>query len=424
MGDNSIEYSELGNHVMLQRETIDPQKHPMEVFRHYSIPAYDNHKSPELELGSNIGSIKFCINDMSVLLSKLNPSIPRVWMPCTLGKKRSIASTEFLVIKPSSTLYREYLYYALLSPNFRTELQQRVNGTSGSHQRVRPQDVLTIKIPIQEYLLQKAIARVLGSLDDKIELNRQINEKLEAIAQALFKSWFIDFDPVRAKAEGRDTGLPEHISSLFPSSFVDSELGPIPEGWVIGHLGDVSQVIMGQSPPGSTYNEEKIGLPLYQGSTDFGFRYPNRRMYCSEPKRVAQRGSTLISVRAPVGDVNMASEECCIGRGVAEIKGLHSLDSFIYYLVSSLKAQFSIYEAEGTVFGSINKHSLEHLRIIRPASKIMEAFNFYTSCMDTRIGNNEQENQALSEIRDVLLPKLISGELPIPDAERVVGRYL
>ena len=123
---------------------------------------------------------------------------------------------------------------------------------------------------------QRAIAHILGTLDDKIELNRRMNETLEAMARALFKSWFVDFDPVRAKMEGRDTGLPQHVAYLFPSRLVASEFGEIPEGWEVGCVDDAFDLTMGQSPPGRTYNETGEGIPFYQGRADFTFRFPAR----------------------------------------------------------------------------------------------------------------------------------------------------
>src|SRR3990172_1851377 len=142
---------------------------------------------------------------------------------------------------------------------------------------------LPVRVPPPDE--QRTIACILRTLDDKIELNRRMNETLEAIARALFKSWFVDFDPVRAKAEGRDPGLPSHLADLFPDSFQDSELGEIPAGWEVGRVDDEFDLTMGQSPPGETYNETGVGLPFYQGSSDFGFRFPNRRVYCTAPTR-------------------------------------------------------------------------------------------------------------------------------------------
>jgi len=124
---------------------------------------------------------------------------------------------------------------------------------------------------------QKAIARILGTLDDKIELNRQMNQTLEEMASAIFKSWFIDFDPVKAKAVGKQPeGMDAETAALFPDSFEDSTMGKIPKGWEVGRFDDDFEITMGQSPPGSSYNELGEGVEFYQGRKDFGFRFPNR----------------------------------------------------------------------------------------------------------------------------------------------------
>ncbi|MCD6297618.1 MAG: restriction endonuclease subunit S [Deltaproteobacteria bacterium] len=267
---------------------------------------------------------------------------------------------------------------------------------------------------------QRAIAHILGSLDDKIELNRQMNRTLEKMAQAIFKSWFIDFDPVRAKAEGRDPGLPKEIASLFPNSFEDSELGPIPKGWRATTIGSEFDLTMGQSPPGSTYNEEGEGLPFFQGRRDFGFRYPSNRVYCTAPTRIAHAGDTLVSVRAPVGDINMAYETCCVGRGVAAVRHKSGSRSYTYYAMLALGERFKSYEAEGTVFGAINKKQFQNLPSIAPQPDIVSSFEKLAYPLDENIRSFEEEIRTLSETRDTLLPKLISGELRVPDAEKLV----
>lgn len=162
----------------------------------------------------------------------------------------------------------------------------------------------TLNIP--EEPEQRAIAHILGTLDDKIELNRKMNETLEEMARALFKDWFVDFGPTRAKIAGREPYLPAEVWELFPDRLVDSELGEIPEGWSVKSVKECFNLTMGQSPPGHTYNDEGDGLPFFQGRTDFGFRYPENRRYCTDPKRIAEAEDTLVSVRAPVGDINMA----------------------------------------------------------------------------------------------------------------------
>ena len=275
----------------------------------------------------------------------------------------------------------------------------------------------TITIPLPPLPEQRAIAHILGTLDDKIELNRRMNETLEAMARALFKSWFVDFDPVRAKMEGRDTGLPRHVADLFPDRLVESELGEIPEGWGVKALGECFNLTMGQSPPGSTYNEYGDGLPFFQGRTDFGFRYPENRKFCTAPTRIAHPGDTLVSVRAPVGDINMAWERSCVGRGVAALRHKSDKLSFSYYSAWAIQEQLREHDHMGTVFGAINKGQFEALQMIEPKPNVIDAFDSYTSPLDKRIRANIAESRALAALRDALLPKLISGEQRIRKIE-------
>ncbi len=259
---------------------------------------------------------------------------------------------------------------------------------------------------------QKSIASVLGALDDKIELNRRMNATLEAMARALFQSWFVDFDPVRAKLDGRKPlGMDDATAALFPKHLEDSLLGHIPKGWKAGSVVEGFNLTMGQSPPGDTYNDDGNGLPFYQGRTDFGFRFPTRRIYCSSPTRYAKPGDTLVSVRVPVGDINMANEECCIGRGVAAVRHKSGATSFTYHSMASLYPDFARFEAEGTVFGSINKDSFEKLRFVIPPTEIIAAYERQAGPLDEQIRTLEIQARTLATLRDTLLPKLLSGEL-------------
>ncbi|MGC8494158.1 MAG: restriction endonuclease subunit S, partial [Syntrophobacteraceae bacterium] len=252
-----------------------------------------------------------------------------------------------------------------------------------------------------------------------------MNQTLEAMARAIFKSWFVDFDPVRAKAAGQQvSGINPELATLFPAAFEDSEVGTIPNGWKPSQIGQHFRLTMGQSPPGSTYNETGKGLPFYQGRTDFGFRFPSHRVYCTAPTRFADPGDTLVSVRAPVGDLNMANERCAVGRGVAAIRFNGGCRSFTYYSVHLLGEHFNKFEAEGTVFGCINKGDFERLPFVAPSLNVITAFERLVSPLDDRIETNERQILTLISLRDALLPKLISGELRIPDAERIVGRML
>jgi len=295
--------------------------------------------------------------------------------------------------------------------------------SSGGQANLSPGQILGAEIILPPLTEQQAIACILGALDDKIELNRRMDRTLEAMARAIFKSWFVDFDPVRAKAEGQQPpGLASRIADLFPDGFEESELGVIPRGWSASNVGQHFRLTMGQSPPGSTYNEIGDGLPFYQGRTDFGFRFPSRRAFCTAPTRFAEPGDTLVSVRAPVGDVNMASERCAVGRGVAAIRHRGGGRSFTYYSMHDLGDHFGKFEAEGTVFGCINKADFERLPFVVVPTELLGGFDRVVSPLDDRIETNERQSATLAKLRDALLPKLIAGELRVPDAERIVDR--
>ena len=176
-----------------------------------------------------------------------------------------------------------FLRYFLVTPEIQATLLSWA-GSGGTRNALTKGMIESFDVQApMDVAEQRAITHILGTLDDKIELNRRMNATLEDMARALFKSWFVDFDPVRAKMEGRDPGLPKHLADLFPDRLVDSELGLIPEGWEVKALSDCFNLTMGQSPPGSTYNEHAEGMPFFQGRTDFGFRYPEKRRYCPYP---------------------------------------------------------------------------------------------------------------------------------------------
>ena len=318
-------------------------------------------------------------------------------------------------------LNNTYLKFAMQAAFVQNQLKARSTGTTvlGISQR----ELRKVEIPLPLLFEQRRIAHILGTLDEKIELNRQMNETLETTARAIFKSWFVDFDPVKAKVGGRKPPcMDTETAALFPSAFQNSALGEIPKGWKVTTIDEDFNLTMGQSPPGSTYNEDENGVPFYQGRKDFGFRYPMLRVYCTAPKRFAEKGDTLVSVRAPVGDINMVKEKCCIGRGVAAIRHKTESRSYTYYTMQFLQNVFSRYEAEGTVFGSINKTDFQTLSQLRPPNEIIEVFESLVYPLDQSVENNENESRTLAQTRDTLLPKLLSGEIRVDNANEILEK--
>ena len=344
----------------------------------------------------------------------------------TLGIPYRVSPTDKFYFKDGNlTWFRklnnilcDYLYYFFLSPIGKEKLALIAIGSTQKALTINALQGVTLSLPPLDE--QKRIADILGAFDDKIELLQKQNKTLEDMAKALFKSWFVDFDVVRAKQKGlpkadimREYHLTDELYDLFPSSFADSPLDPIPSGWEVKPLSKIAVLTMGQSPAGTTYNETGEGLPFYQGRTDFGFRFPKKRIYCSAPTRIAQKGDILISVRAPVGDLNMANETCCIGRGVASIRSNISKDSFLYYAMLSAQTQFDVFNTEGTVFGSINRKDLSSFSILTPIEQLVKEFNNIIGNFDLKIEENLKQIQTLTELRDTLLPRLISGKIRV-----------
>ena len=329
---------------------------------------------------------------------------------CSKYDRYVVSQSQFYVRCDPSKALPEFVILYFKSPEGQYQLLANTSQV-GVPSIAQPVTYLrSVGISLPPLPEQRAISHVLGALDDKIELNRRMNETLEGMARSLFKSWFVDFDPVRAKMEGRDTGLPKEIADLFPNRLVDSELGEIPEGWRVKTLGECFNLTMGQSPPGSTYNENGEGLPFFQGRRDFGFRYPENRAFCVAPTRIALPDDTLVSVRAPVGEINMSWERCCVGRGVAGLRHKSNLTSFTYYAISSIRSEIQEYEHTGTVFGSITKKQFSALRVVEASGETMELFESMSLPLDQSIRTSTAELRLLTSLRDALLPKLVSGE--------------
>ncbi len=349
----------------------------------------------------------------------------------TVGEVCIVEQTEPLfaiknvgLLKCGSELRAKWLYYFLRSPQGQALIEQRKKGSTQQYISLTEIRNFPVSYPVDEEEMRAAVS-LLSMLDDRITLLRETNATLEAIAQALFKSWFVDFDPVRAKMEGRTPeGMDEATAALFPDGFETSELGEVPRGWRYSTAGESFVLTMGQSPPGDTYNESGEGLAFYQGRTDFGFRFPTQRVFCSAPTRYAEPGDTLVSVRAPVGDVNMALERCCIGRGVASVRHPSGFRGFAFYAMRGLGERFKTFDSEGTVFGSISKRDFQNLPVVVAPEAVLRAYDEVTSPIDQRIVENEVMLRTVTSLRDALLPRLISGQLRLPETQNEITRAI
>ena len=371
------------------------------------------------ETGLKSGS-RLALRDTVLLLVRGSALHSR--MPVGIALRDVAFNQDVKAITAKSDAIRPWylLYWLMGNERFLLDTVVEYTGIgAGKLDTKRMQGLDLLLPPLRE---QDEILQVIRSVDDRITLLRETNATLEAIAQALFKSWFVDFDPVRAKMEGRaPEGMDEATAALFPDALEESELGWVPKGWRHSTVGESFILTMGQSPPGETYNGAGNGLPFYQGRTDFGFRFPTQRIYCNAPTRVADIDDTLVSVRAPVGDVNMAIEKCCIGRGVASVRHPKGHRGFTFYAIRGLGERFKTFDSEGTVFGSINKKDFQSLPIVDPRQDVLDAYDAVSHPIDQRILDNEQQLRVLTSLRDTLLPRLISGQLRLPEAQALVA---
>jgi len=331
--------------------------------------------------------------------------------------------TTFWRVLNEEEMDRHYLFAYMRSPQFK-----RMFATYGGETDMAPYVSLTsqrsLELCLPSIERQRAIGTILRSLDDKIELNRKTNETLEAMAKALFQSWFVDFDPVRAKAEGRPTGLPDAISDLFPDSFEESELGEIPRGWKIMALDEIAHFLNGLAlqkfPPeygGSTLPVIKIAQ-LKKGNA-----LGADRCSASVPEDyVIRDGDVLFSWSG-----SLAVDIWCGGDGALN-QHLFKVTSktydkwFFYQWVKHHLPDFQeIAQGKATTMGHIQRHHLSEAKTLIPARSLLSAMDsVFTPLLERSFGLSRQSRE-LSCIRDTLLPKLISGELRIPDAERLVS---
>lgn len=187
----------------------------------------------------------------------------------------------------------------------------------------------------------------------------------------------------------------------------------IPEGWENKELSEIANITMGQSPSGSSYNKIGNGTIFFQGSTDFGWLFPSTRQYTTAPNRLAKKGGILLSVRAPVGDMNIANNNCCIGRGLAALNSKEGYDGFLFYVMKYYKRIFDQRNSEGTTFGSITKGDLFSLALANPTDDLLKKYNDIVSNYNKMIFKRSLENQELIKLRDWLLPMLMNGQVKV-----------
>ncbi len=328
-------------------------------------------------------------------------------------------STEFIVIRGRPNVTdNEFAYYLTQWEEVRNYAVCQMTGTSG-RQRVPVDSLGHLTVSIPSLPEQRAIAHILGSLDDKIELNRRINETLEAMARAIFQDWFVDFGPVRAKLVDREPYLPPELWDLFPDCLADSELGEIPEGWGVGVLDDAIEILSGGTPKTSVPDYWDGGIPWYTAkdgpSLSDIFALTTERSITqtgvdNSSTKIFPMGTTIISARGTVGrlaclGIPMAMNQTCYG-----IRGAGGYpDFFTYWTVRNTVSELQA-RTHGTIFDTITRETFKVAEIVSVPTKVAQAFEEVITPLMLSILGSLNDSRALTDQRDALLPKLLSGE--------------
>jgi type I restriction enzyme S subunit len=342
-----------------------------------------------------------------------------------------------VLLRPqASAINSRYLLCWLNSPLIASHIKGFRDGSVA--ERLNMPTIRGLPVAVPPLAEQRKIAHVLGTLDDKIELNRRMSETLESMARALFQSWFVDFDPVRAKAEGRDPGLPKHIADLFPSRLVDSELGEIPEGWSVDTLADHCEAVKGVSYKGAGLGD--VGVPLHNLNSIYeggGYKYEGIKYYSGEysPRHVLRPGDVIVAnteqghdrlligyaalVPAFFGTEGIASHH--IYRLRPKAQSLLT-SAYICWLLNSPQMHDLVSGyANGTTVNMLPIDGVEKPAIVRPPKVLIDTFDSLAVHVARRCEEIVSESRTLATLRDTLLPKLISGELRVKNAEKFIA---
>ena len=336
------------------------------------------------------------------------------------------------ILRPrASEVDGTYLFYALSADESQQQFHSFANGVTRFG--LRKADIGLVKIPLPPLPEQRTIAQVLGALDDKIELNRRMNVTLEAMGRALFKSWFVDFEPVRAKMSGRWRrgeslpGLPAEMWGLFPERLVASELGEVPEGWGVGTVGDAATIVGGTTPSTKVPKYWEGGMHYWATPKDLSslsvhvLLATERKITDAGLQRIGSGlqppGTVLMSSRAPIGYLAIPEVPVAVNQGFIAMQPREGVSNLflLYWCEASLEEIMNY--ANGSTFLEINKGNFRQIPMLRPSPSVVGAYHSLASSIHDRIVSNERQTRALAEQRDALLPRLLSGNVSVENRE-------
>jgi type I restriction enzyme, S subunit len=364
------------------------------------------------------GQAKKSIKRDDILFSEIRPANGR-YAYVDVEASDYVVSTKLMVIRARDGVRSRFLYHFLTNKRTTDWLQHLAESRSGTFPQITFDQVAELELSLPPNGMQGRIVSFLDSLDDKIELNRRMTETLEAMARAIFKSWFVDFDPVRAKAEGRSSGLAKPLADIFPARLVASELGEIPEGWGVGTVGHLSSL-----NPETWSKKTRPSIIKYVdlSNTKWG-RIEAVTTYAqrdapSRAQRVLQTRDTIVgSVRPGNGSYAFVFEDGLTGStGFAVLRPLRvEYAEFVYFAATAagnIKALSHL--ADGGAYPAVRPEVVAATQVVKPGDAVIERFSNTTGLLLAKMAKNDRSSQTLVALRDALLPKLLSGEVRAP----------
>ena len=387
-----IQMAPLRNFVEVNPESVT-KTYPHDEILYIDISSVGSGyfaESPKLlSINESPSRAKRIVRDEDTILATVRPNL-RSFMFIKEPDDNTVASTGFAVLRAKDNVVPRFIYYAVTDRRFTGYLTNNTKGTS--YPAVDTATVLRGEIPDFNLRQQRTIASILSAYDDLIENNRRRIQLLEQAARLLYKEWFV------------------HLR--FPGYEHAKIIDGVPEGWERKTLGEIADITMGQSPKSIYYNEDGDGLPFHQGVANFGVRFPSHQKYCAVQNRLANPGDILFSVRAPVGRINITMDKIVIGRGLAAIRSNRGQQNFLFY---ALKSHFFKDDliGSGAIYAAITKKDLHEVELIQPSDLIARIFVERTTPIDCHIANLQRTIDKLTQARDLLLPRLMNGEVAV-----------
>ena len=413
-----------GKQIELEDQFLEPTN---EMLRFVRIIDYTSENEPPRYIKADKKSSSYVTDEDVVMIRYGSQTAGKV----VIGKAGIIANNMFRVIPTVSYLDRKYLYFYLKTPSVYSYLRGGQSSSTMPAITFGLMSSLDIKIP--PLPIQKKIAHILSTLDDKIELNRKMNQTLESMASAIFKSWFVDFDPVHAKANceeeaeleniAKELGISKTILDIFPSEFEESELGMIPKGWEVKTIKDFGRVVTGKTPPSKiedAYNDDGKPFITPTDIDDSLFLVTTNRHLSANGEiaiknTIIPAGSICVTcIGSQMGKTIISPYDACTNQQINSIiVNSNNLRNYLFCNLRNRKNEIFLMGSGGSTMPLLNKSTFEKMKVLLPQQDILNKFDILVKDKLLLVLKNDLENITLSKIRNNLLPKLLSGEIEV-----------